>query len=71
MIFYRILLSHLFPMTIKGRVPPLSLEELGHLPTFMQEKLTPELLSVNNIAVMALSAAVIMVSQSATAWFSN
>ena len=37
----------------------------------MQGKVTPELISVNNIAIMAISVVVIMVSQLATAWFSN
>ena len=55
----------------KGRVQPLSLGELGHLPNFMQGKLTPELILVNKIVVMVIGVAVIMVSQSAMAWFSN
>ena len=37
----------------------------------MQGKLTPEFISVNNIAVTAISVAVIMASQSATVWFTN
>ena len=37
---------------IKCRVHPSSLGELGHLPTFMQGKVTPELISVNNIVVL-------------------
>ena len=56
---------------IKGKVPPLRVGKLGHVPTFMQEKLTPELVSVNDIALLTITVAGVPVSRSATASSGN